>query len=109
VQNHEEQLFPDEPARFLARPLIGPQYCIEIGMRNARVSIHHLAHHSPNLRKAHLSFQKCRDRDFIGGIQDCGQRATGFSRPARQMEGGKIVIARDFELERLDLAKIKRG
>jgi hypothetical protein len=48
-------LLPDEPARFLARPLIGGQYRIEIGMRNALVAVHYLAHGLPDLRETYLS------------------------------------------------------
>jgi hypothetical protein len=34
--------------------LIGPQYCIEIGVRNARVPIHHLFDHLPDAGKRNL-------------------------------------------------------
>jgi hypothetical protein len=48
----------DRGARFGARPLIGPQYCIEIGVRNARVPIHHFFDHLPDAGKGNFSIKK---------------------------------------------------
>jgi hypothetical protein len=41
----------DGGTRFLARRQIGPQYCIEIGVRNVGVPVHHLFHRLPDARK----------------------------------------------------------
>ena len=37
--------------RLQARPLVGLQYRIEIGMRNGRMLVHHLPDDLPDLRK----------------------------------------------------------
>ena len=53
------------PARFLARPPIGPQYLIKTRMRNDLVTVHDLAHDSPNSRETNLPIQEGCYRDFI--------------------------------------------
>ena len=41
--------------RLLPRPLIGCQYCIEIGVRNGRMPVHHLFNNLPDFRKPHFA------------------------------------------------------
>lgn len=41
--------------RFLTSPLIGLQYCIQIGVRNGRVPVHDFFNYLPNVRKTHLA------------------------------------------------------
>ena len=50
--------WPDRGGRFGATPLIGPQYCIEIGVRNAGVPIHDLFDQLPDAGKGNLASQK---------------------------------------------------
>src|SRR5215472_10730456 len=41
------------PLRLRSRPLIRSQYCIEIGVCNGRMPIHHIFYDSPDVRKSH--------------------------------------------------------
>jgi hypothetical protein len=75
----------DEAARFGARPLIGPQYCIEIGMRNGRVAIHYRLHRSPDRWEIAPFFQKSADGNFIRGIQHRWQSSASVPRSAGQV------------------------
>src|SRR3954465_14321560 len=96
---------PDEPARFRAGPLIGPQYCIEIGMRNDRVALHYRLNRSPNRREIAPLLQEGFDRDLISRIQDRGQRSPGFTSPSGQVQSRKIVIPGRRKLELRNFAK----
>src|SRR5438132_1510498 len=46
------------PPCFLPRPLVGPQYLIEIGMRNGLVRVHHLLNRLPDSGETHPFFEK---------------------------------------------------
>ena len=97
------------PARFLARPLIGPPISASrSGCATARVAIHHFLDHLPDSRETHPAIEKCCDRDFIGGVQDSRQRAARFAGLARQIERRKIVVTRRGELELRQFSKIER-
>ncbi len=39
-------------------PLIGPQYCIEIGVRNVAVPVHDLLDRLPDAREGNLAFKE---------------------------------------------------
>ena len=41
--------------RLRSRPLIGSQYCIEIGVRNGRMFIHHIFYSLPDFGKSHFT------------------------------------------------------
>jgi hypothetical protein len=41
--------------RLRSRPPIGSQYCIEIGVRNGRVLVHHLFNDPPDLGKPYFA------------------------------------------------------
>jgi hypothetical protein len=43
------------PLRVRSRPLIGSQYCIEIGVRNERMPIHDIFDNSPDVWKSHFA------------------------------------------------------
>src|SRR4029077_16871880 len=70
---------------FLAGPLIGTQYDIEIGIRNAGMSIHHVFHYFPDLWESPLPVQECCPRHFVRGIENRRQCSTRFPCFARQI------------------------
>ena len=71
--------------RFLTRPLIGLQYCIQIGVRNGCVPVHDSFDNLPDTRKTHLPVQKTSDCYFVCSVHDGRQRATRVSCLSRQV------------------------
>src|SRR5204862_3738709 len=101
VKNHcaTESFFPDGGGRFRARPLIGGQYRIEIGMCNGAMSIYHLRNRLPDLWETDIPVQKRCDRDFVSRIHDRGQCPAGLARSPRQIERWKISVSRNLKFQ----------
>src|SRR6476646_3090233 len=96
-----------EAARFTARPLIGPQYGIEIGLRTGRVAIHHPLDRSPDGGEVAPLLEEGLDRNFISGIQNRRQSSPGLARSASQVQSRKIFVSRRGKFELRDLRKIE--
>src|SRR3954453_20978920 len=97
----------DEAARFRARPLIGSQYCIEIGMRNGGVAVHDGLDRPPNRWEVAPLFEEGLYGNLVGGIQNRRQSPAFVAGPAGQVQCRKIVIAGRRKLELRDLGKVE--
>ena len=51
----------------------------------------------PDSREMDVPIQERRDRDFVGCVHHCGQRAASLARASREIERRKIVVARNFK------------
>src|SRR6266480_2409508 len=70
--------------------------------------VHRFLYDARNGHKAELSVEKIFDRDFVGGVQDNGQRAAGPKRAIRQIETREPVACRNVKFEPPGTGQIER-
>src|SRR4029077_6594039 len=96
------------PPCFRARPVVSPQYLIEIGLRNGLMRVHYLLNRLPDSGETHVFLEKSWRDNFIGRVQTSGKGTAGFPRAAGQAERGEIIVAGPRKLEFRQFSKIER-
>lgn len=91
-----------------ARPAVGLEDRIEVGIGIKHVGLHHRLNALPNLVESAAPLQKAIHGNFICRVKDGGQGAARFTGPAREVYGWEIGGSGSLKLELREFRKIER-
>src|SRR6267142_6187156 len=92
----------------LTGPSIHAPYHVQGGDVFDIMLIHRPLYDAWNGHKAELPVEKTFDRDFVGGVQDNGQRAAGPKRAICEIETREPVPCRSVKFEPPGAGQIER-
>lgn len=77
-------------------------------MRDDLMRVHDAFHQLPDAWEGDFAIQESIDGDFVGGVEYGGQRAADGSGVMGEIDGGKVIHARCFEVQGTDLGEVER-